>query len=66
MDHQLDAGLVGNGTDFAEEIYQVGAQLFGGDILIAVKLFLELLQGKEASLHQYRHNDLMLAEIVLP
>ena len=43
---ELDAGLVGNGTDFAEEIYQVGAQLFGGDILIAVKLFLELLQGK--------------------
>ena len=46
MDHQLDAGLVGNGTDFAEEIYQVGAQLFGGDVPVTVKLFLELLQGK--------------------
>lgn len=46
MDHQFDAGLVGNGTDFAEEIYQVGTQLFGGDVPVTVKLFLELLQGK--------------------
>ena len=42
MDHQLDAGLVGNGTDFAEEIYQVGTQLFGGDVPVTVKLFLEM------------------------
>ena len=46
MDNQLDTGLVSDGTDFTEEVNQVGAQLFGCDVLVAVELFLELLQGE--------------------
>ena len=46
MDDELDAGFIGHGGYFLQEVDEVGAQLFGGDALVTVQFVLELFQGE--------------------
>ena len=56
MDHQLDAGLVGNGTDFAEEIYQVG------DNSDCREKFLELLSNNVRVVRYEQNESIMTCD----
>ena len=46
MDHQFGSHFIGYRSDLSKEMDQVGPQLFGVDILVAVERLLELRYRK--------------------
>ena len=43
MNDEFYPGFIGNGSDFSQEVDEVGAKFLGIDVAVSVECFLELL-----------------------